>query len=114
MQVSISTRHGHLSPATQEKITEKLQKLRKFYDRISAASVTVDLEFEADPSIEIILSVEHSPDVVAHTAGSGLWGTLDGAIEKLEKQLRKLKEKTKDHKTPSPKRQESGPGEAEV
>ena len=107
MQISISTRHGHLSPATQEKITSKVEKLTRFHDRISAAAVTVDLEFEADPSIEIVLSVEHSADVVAHNEGNGLWGTLDATLDKLEKQLRKQKEKTKDHKNPSPKRQES-------
>lgn len=107
MQINISTRHGHLSSATQEKITAKLEKLSKFNDRISAVSVTVDLEFEADPSIEIISSVEHAADIVARQEGSGLWGTLDGAIEKLEKQLRKHKEMMKGHKTPSPKRQES-------
>ena len=44
MQINISARHGHLSPATQEKITETVGNVWKFLDRITAMHVTVDLE----------------------------------------------------------------------
>ena len=36
VQINISTRHGHISDETQEKINEKLEKLPRIYDRISA------------------------------------------------------------------------------
>ena len=47
MQITISARHGHLSDQTQQKISEKAKKLRKFFDRITAIEVTVDLEHQA-------------------------------------------------------------------
>ena len=43
MQISISTRHGHLSTGTQESITAKVEKLERFHDRLSVTEVIVDL-----------------------------------------------------------------------
>ena len=49
MQIKISARHGHLSDETQAKIKEKLEKLPRFYDRLTAIDVTVDLEHREAP-----------------------------------------------------------------
>ena len=37
MQINISTRHGQLSAATQDKIREKASKLTRFHERLTAA-----------------------------------------------------------------------------
>ena len=42
MQVNISTRHGHLQGEDQQIIAAKVEKLRRFFDRINAIEVTVD------------------------------------------------------------------------
>ena len=36
MQTNISARHGHLSSSTQERITEKVEKLNRYFDRLTA------------------------------------------------------------------------------
>src|SRR5262249_19785550 len=64
-QNSISGRHGHLSPATQEKIAEKVEVARKFFDRITAIVVTVDLEHRERPSVELRVRAEHHDEFVA-------------------------------------------------
>ena len=48
MQISISTRHGDLSAGTREKISEKVQKLSRLFDRLTAINVTADLEDRCD------------------------------------------------------------------
>src|SRR5688572_33354782 len=53
VQTTISARHGHLSPVTQAKITEKVEVVRKFFDRLTAISVTVDLEHAERPNLEL-------------------------------------------------------------
>lgn len=93
MQISISARHGHLSAGTQEKIKEKVEKLRRIWDRVSAILVTVDLEREEAPAVELQVSAEHAEDFVATGAGLNVLAALDGALHKLEQQLRKHKEK---------------------
>jgi putative sigma-54 modulation protein len=93
VQVNISVRHGNLSAGTQEKITEKAEKLRRLFDRVTAIQVTVDLEHEDKPSLELQVSAEHSADFVATESAGNVFAALDGAVHKIEQQLRKHKEK---------------------
>ena len=94
MQTTISARHGHLSDQTQQKISEKTEKLRKFFDRITAIEVTVDLEHhEESVDIEIRASAERTDGFVARDSAPELFAALDGAMRKVEQQLRKHKER---------------------
>ncbi len=97
MQISITARHGHLSDATRTKITAKVEKLARLFERLSAIDVTVDLEHEQNPSVDIRVSAEHKHDFVAAEQSTSLMAALDGVIHKLEQQLRKYKEKVQDH-----------------
>ena len=97
MQVNISARHGHLSDATREKITAKLERLARLFERLTAIEVTVDLEHEQTPLVDVRVSAEHKHDFVATEQSTSLMAALDGVIHKLEQQLRKYKEKVQDH-----------------
>ena len=97
MQVNISARHGHLSDATKEKIAAKVEKLARLFERLTAIEVTVNLEHEENPSVDVRVSAEHKHDFVATEQSTSLMAALDGVIHKLEHQLRKYKEKVQDH-----------------
>ncbi len=99
MQVNISARHGHLSSDTQEKIVEKVQKLRRFYDRVTAIEVIVNLERHESPSVELTVSVERSDNFVANDTSSNVMAALDGVVDKIEQQLRKHKDKRRDRRS---------------
>jgi putative sigma-54 modulation protein len=98
VQINISARHGHLSPATQERIHEKVEGIRRFFDRVSAIQVTVSLEHRDAPVLELCISAEHHEDFVATEQADTVLAALDGAIEKVEQQLRKFKERLKEHR----------------
>jgi putative sigma-54 modulation protein len=98
VQINVSTRHGHLSPASQSKIAAKVSRLGRYFDRLTSLSVTVDLENPSLPAVEIVASPEHMHELVSHEHSAQLWRSVDGAVQKLEQQLRKHKEKTRDHK----------------
>ena len=98
MQINISARHGHLSPSTQERITEKVDAVRKFYDRLTSIQVIVDLSHRESPSVEITATAEHHDPFAAVVKSDSVHAALDGAVDKLEQQLRKHKERLKDHK----------------
>lgn len=98
MQIKISGRHGHVSPGMQERITEKVEPVRKFFDRITAINVVVDLEHRESPTVELVVSAEHHEDFVASTQADSVYGALDGVIDKMEMQLRKHKEKLKEQR----------------
>jgi putative sigma-54 modulation protein len=101
VQINISVRHGHLSEATREKITAKLEKLSRLFERLTAIELTVDLEHQDDPTVDLKVSAEHKHDFVAVDRSGSVMASLDNAIHKLEQQLRKYKEKVLDrHRTP--------------
>jgi putative sigma-54 modulation protein len=97
VQINISARHGQLSDATRGKITAKAEKLARLFERLSAIEVTVDLEHEQNPTVDVRVSAEHKHDFVATEQSTSLMAALDGVIHKLEQQLRKYKERVQDH-----------------
>jgi putative sigma-54 modulation protein len=108
VQISISARHGHLSDETQAKITEKLEKLTRYYDRLSAIEVTVDLEHRDSPDVDLRVSAAHKHDFVAVCQSMELMTAIDDVVEKMEQQLRKYKQKVQDRHRGPGHRQEEG------
>ena len=107
MHINISTRHGHLSDATRAKITAKVERLARLFDRLQAIEVTVDMEHEIAPSVDLQVSAEHKHDFVATDSAPNVMAALDGTIHKIEQQLRKYKEKVQDHhRTPGLRQQQ--------
>lgn len=93
MQIEISIRHGHVSEETQATIEAKVEKLTRFFDRISAIEVTIDLEHPPTPSVDLRVSAKHKHDFVATQQSDNLMAAVDNVVEKMEQQLRKHKEK---------------------
>jgi putative sigma-54 modulation protein len=103
--VSISTRHGHLSEASQEKIRSKAEKLGRYFDRLMSIEVTIDLKDSRKPQVDVKVSAEHKHDFVAHEQADSLPAALDACIQKVEQQLRKYKERVQErHRNPDVRR----------
>ncbi len=101
MQVAISCRHGSISDGVREYITSKAEKLLTYFERVTAIEVTVD--FEKDRiQVEILVSAEHRPNLVARDEGAEVPATFDSALHKMEHQIRKYKEKIQDHRRDRP------------
>ena len=98
MQISISVRHGELQPGDQPLIEEKVEKLRRLFDRVNAIEVIIDLKQIDNPMVEIKVSAEHAADCVASADATTVIAALDLAIPKVEQQLRRAKEKITGHR----------------
>ncbi len=105
MQINISTRHGHLSDATQEKLRAKVEKVLRLFERVSAITLTVDLASKDSPSVELLVNAEHKHDFVARETGEDLLGITDSVVGKVEQQIRKYKERVQDHRGPGLRQQ---------
>jgi putative sigma-54 modulation protein len=118
VQIKISARHGHLSDETQIKIKEKLEKLPRFFERLTTIDLTVDLEHREAPNVDLRVSAEHKHDFVAECRSMELMASIDDVVEKMEHQLRKYKTKVQDrHRGPGHRQVETpealGPEAAE-
>jgi putative sigma-54 modulation protein len=96
VQIEISTRRGHLSDASQERIKAKAEKLTKIFDRLTAIEFIIDLTDSATPRVDLKVSAEHKHDFVAHHQSDNLMGSVDSVVHRLEQQLRKYKEKVQE------------------
>ena len=97
MQIKISVRHGSVSEETQAKITAKVEKLGRLFERLTQIEVTVDLERRDEPSLDLKVNAEHKHDFVASFRSGELLNSVDQAIHKVEQQLRKYKQRIQDH-----------------
>ena len=101
MQIKITARHGHLNEETQAHIREKAGKLLHFFQRLMMIEVLVDLK-DDDRFVEFLVSAEHKHDFVASDRHKDLLAAVDLVLDKLERQIRKYKEKVQDRRrTPS-------------
>jgi putative sigma-54 modulation protein len=76
-------------------IRERLEKLTRLYDRISAIETIIDLEHRDKPTVDLKISAKKH-DFVAVAQAENLPAALDAVVDKMEQQLRKHKEKVQD------------------
>lgn len=101
MQVAITSRHGHLSPGAQDHIRQKVEKLLTYFERVTAITVTTDVQHDASV-VEILVNAEHKHDFVATETAPNVMAAFDSALHKMEQQIRKYKEKIQDHRRTPP------------
>ena len=106
MQVAITTRHGNIRDEVREHIATKSEKILTYFERVTSIEVTVDFEKER-VKVEILVDTEHRQSLVAHNVGEYNEGgdvinVFDQALHKMEKQVRKYKEKLQDHRRDRP------------
>lgn len=94
MELKISYRHLDSTPAIEEKVQQKAEKLKKYFDGKIYVDWTCGVEGDVHLS-EVTVLGDH---FTYHASGrdSNLYRTLDDVVQKLEKQLRKKKELTRD------------------
>jgi putative sigma-54 modulation protein len=98
--IKIAARHGHLGEASQAKITAKLEKMSRVFERLTAIEATVNLEHKDSTSIDLRVSAEHKHDFVATAEADDMMAALDGVIHKIEEQLRRYKQRVQEHRGP--------------
>lgn len=99
MNFTISGKHIMITDAIRAYAEEKTSKLPRYYDGVNQAEVVVDGSRGANKiCVEIIARGEHGVVFVATDMAEGACASIDGAIHKLEQQLRKRKAKERDNK----------------
>lgn len=97
VQVAISCRHGTIRPETHDYVTQKAEKLLTYFDRVTAIGVTFEFS-NGTTTAEILVDAEHKHNFVAVESSSEATVAFDGALHKMEQQIRKYKERIQDHR----------------
>ncbi|MDR3012447.1 MAG: ribosome-associated translation inhibitor RaiA [Chitinispirillales bacterium] len=96
MDVKITSRHTKASQELQDTIIAEINKLERFYDKVTSCHVVLDSE-SLVKTVEITMNA-HGQQVVASAKAENLGKALDDAIDKVGRQLKKMNEKKKDYK----------------
>ncbi|MBX5480989.1 MAG: ribosome-associated translation inhibitor RaiA [Myxococcaceae bacterium] len=95
MQLSITFRHMDASDFLKDYAKEKVERVNKYLDRAGDAHVTLSLERHL-----------HNADIVIHSGSwvlrgreksEDMYASIDLAMDKIERQLRRYKDKLKNH-----------------
>ena len=98
MIFTITGKHVEITEALRTHAQEKTSKLPKFYNSINQVEVIIDGGNGVKTSVEIIARGEHSNVFVVTESGDDAYACIDVAVHKLERQLRRKKEKQRDNK----------------
>ena len=99
MQVIISARHTDLREEVREHIEEQFKKLSRFEPRVSRSEVTLWEEGQACV-VEAVLSIDGRAPVHAIAESDVFRSATDRLIEKLAKQLKRVRARRRDHRGP--------------
>ena len=93
--ITVQGRHVQVTDAMKDHVIEKLSKLEKFSDRIIEVTVTMDIQ-KLDHRVDIVMKVNHWT-IKASAVTTEMYASIDQAVHKLEKQVRRYKKKIQDH-----------------
>ena len=97
VRILITARHVEVTEDVREYINEKANKLPRYYDRIHEIEVILDHESEQFTA-EMIVRADQKHTLVASETGPDTFALVDTITSRLERQLKKLKEKRRNHK----------------
>ncbi len=99
MVFKITGKHVTITDALRAYAEEKTGKLPKFYNTVNQVEVIIDGDQTAGKmSVEVIARGEHSNVFVATETAEDAYKSIDGAVHKLEEQLRRKKTKERNNK----------------
>lgn len=101
-------RHDHITERMQEHAAHKLARLARFAGRLQRIEVVAD-HAHKNPEVELVVHQKRGAPLVAKDRGTSFSATIDLLVDKMEAQLRKLKDKRKDHKIPGAKAVRAAP-----
>ena len=95
MQINLSGHHVEITPSLRDYIEEKLIRIERHFENATDINciLTVEkLEHKAEATINVSGNALH-----AHSVAEDMYAAIDALVDKLDRQVKKHKEKLKDH-----------------
>ncbi|MGE0312059.1 MAG: ribosome-associated translation inhibitor RaiA [Lautropia sp.] len=104
MNLSISGHHLTVTPALREYVTAKLARIRTHFDQVIDVNVILSVD-KLDQKAEITLHVR-GKDLFAECTDTDMYAAIDCLVDKLDRQVKKYKQKRFAHPHDTLKRHE--------
>ena len=97
MKIVIAGRHERVTEDMKAYARQKVEKLRKYFDRATMARATLDTERDTH-RVEIVFDVPRGVSLVGKAEAPDMYAACDLAEQKLAAQLRRFNERLKEHR----------------
>lgn len=95
MQLNITGHHVEVTDSLKAYVAEKLERLEKHFDHINNVHVILSVEKQRQKS-EATVSISGAT-LFADCTQDDMYASIDSMTDKLDRQIKKHKEKLKDH-----------------
>jgi ribosome hibernation promoting factor len=95
MQITITARHFHLTNAIRDHINDSVFKLEKYFENIMTAHFVLSFENNQN-KVELVMHVPKH-NLKSETSEKDMYLAIDNAVDKMEQQVKKMKDKWSDH-----------------
>jgi len=96
MNIIVTGRHLDITPALKKYAEEKIKKFGRYLSNISEATVTLSVE-KYRHKVEVLLKV-NGVLIQAEAITGEIYSSIDEVVEKLERQIKRYKEKLVSHR----------------
>lgn len=93
VKLSVTGRHMEIAPSLRKYVLEKTERLTRYFKNIQKIEVIVNPEKEGRFSAEMVAHAPRGSVLVCHSADQTATAAFDTAIEKMERHLRRLKDR---------------------
>lgn len=97
MQINVSGHHVEVTDSMRNYVEEKLERLERHFDHVSDVNVILSVEklrHKAEATVQVN-GIDNS--VYADNTEEDMYAAIDGLVDKLDRQVKKHKEKMKNH-----------------
>lgn len=96
MQINITGHHVDVTPALTDYVNSKMEKIQRHFPHITSISVTltVDKKYQQRAEAQVRLP---KGDIHAESESENMYAAIDTMVDKLDRQVIKLKEKMSNH-----------------
>lgn len=97
MEISLSGRHVDLSDQIKEYAHEKIDKMQKYYKRITSVQTVLSQE-NSGVSCEVIVTVPGHKNIVIKKEGENFFSAIDSSVQICQRKLKQYKNKRREMK----------------
>lgn len=106
MQLDVTGHHVEITPALRQYVVSKLEKISRHFDLVTDAHCILTVE-KLRHKAEATVSV-NGGKIYADATEEDMYAAIDGLADKLDRQVRKYKEKLVDHHARDSKKRNFG------
>ena len=97
MQINLTGHHVEITDALRQYVTNKIERLERHFDYVTNVHVVLSVE-KLQQKAEATMHMSGA-DVFADSVNEDMYAAIDGLVDKLDRQVKKHKEKLKDHRS---------------